>query len=147
MRIIIETPVASNFLKIRENFNQKLFMYLNPPFPPVKLKRFDGCQKGDIVSLELNFIFFKQQWTSEITHDHTDEGGFTFVDKGIKLPFFLSFWEHTHKVLKADGNNSKIFDDINFFCHNQVLTLLMAPALYLQFLYRIPRYKKFFKEI
>lgn len=89
MKIVIETPVEQGYLDVKSGFNESLFKSLSPPFPPVKLLRFDGSQKGDLVTLELNFIFFKQKWTSEIIDDKTTDLEFFFVDKGIQLPFFF----------------------------------------------------------
>jgi hypothetical protein len=89
MKITLSTQVDQDFLKVKEGFNVDLFSALNPPFPPVKLLRFDGSKKGDLVSLELNFLFFKQVWTSDITDDHTSAKGFYFIDEGKKLPFFF----------------------------------------------------------
>jgi hypothetical protein len=87
MNLIIETPVKQDYLKVKEGFDEKLFTRLSPPFPPVKLIKFDGSKKGDVVSLELNFLLFKQKWTSLITEDQTNEKEFFFVDEGTELPF------------------------------------------------------------
>lgn len=143
MKIIIESAVEQNYLHVKEGFNESLFKKLAPPFPPVKLLRFDGSSTGDVVSLELNFIFFKQRWTSDIVEDHTSEDEFYFVDKGVELPFFLKEWEHKHRIIK-NGAGSIIRDEINFKGPVGLLTVLLYPALYLQFLYRKPIYKKIF---
>jgi ligand-binding SRPBCC domain-containing protein len=109
----------------------------------VKLLRFDGSTKGDLVTLELNFIFFKQKWTSEIVADLTDENEFYFIDKGIQLPFFLKKWTHKHRILK-DGEKSIIRDEIDYEAPFGLLTWLLYPTLFLQFAYRKPIYKKIF---
>ena len=144
MRISISTTVSQHYLTVKEGFNQDLFSLLSPPFPPVKLLRFDGSGKGDIVSLELNFLFFKQTWTSEIIEDHTDESEFYFVDKGIKLPFFLGFWQHTHRLINRGSTLTEIKDEITYQGSNWILTPLLYPILYLQFLYRKPIYRRIF---
>jgi ligand-binding SRPBCC domain-containing protein len=145
MKIIIETPVEQDYLQVKAGFDQTLFSKLSPPFPPVKLLRFDGSMKGDIVTLELNFIFFKQKWTSKITDDQTDDKEFYFIDEGIALPFFLKSWEHKHRIIK-EGKGSIIRDEITYQGPFAMMTLLLYPALYLQFLYRKPIYKKIFKR-
>ncbi len=66
MKIVVETQVEQGYLDVKAGFDQSLFLRLNPPFPPVKLLRFDGCQKGDLVSLELDFLLFRQKWKSAI---------------------------------------------------------------------------------
>jgi ligand-binding SRPBCC domain-containing protein len=143
MKITIETPVNQDYLQVKEGFNETLFKKLSPPFPPVKLLRFDGSTKGDLVTLELNFIFFKQKWTSEIMEDQTTDKEFYFIDKGIELPFFLKKWTHKHRIVK-DGENSIIRDEIDYQSPFWILTWLLYPAMLLQFAYRKPIYKKIF---
>ncbi|WP_226389862.1 SRPBCC family protein [Penaeicola halotolerans] len=145
MHIQIQTEVSADHLSVKEGFTQDLFLKLNPPFPPVKLLKFDGCDTGDQVSLELNFIFFKQRWDSLITEDRTDEQIFMFVDEGVKLPFFLKYWKHRH-IVEARGDASVIIDDISFKAPFLLLTWLLYPVLYLQFLYRKPIYKRVFTK-
>jgi ligand-binding SRPBCC domain-containing protein len=145
MKITIKTKVEQDYLSVKQGFNKDLFLKLNPPFPPVKLLRFDGCRRGDKVSLELNFILFKQIWTSIITSDRTDEQEFFFVDEGKKLPFFLRFWKHKHRVIR-DESGSTIVDEINFSARLKILSPLLYPVLYAQFWYRKPIYKKIFRR-
>ncbi len=146
MHLQISTPINNNYLNIKAGFNETLFMSLNPPFPPVKLKEFGGCTVGDIVHLELNFILFKQDWISEITFDNTDTEIFEFIDEGKKLPFFLKHWKHHHKVLKIDDSLSNIIDDITFKSPFWLMDYLLYPVLWLQFAYRKPIYKQIFNK-
>lgn len=145
MKITIETPVEQGYLDVKSGFDDSLFKKLSPPFPPVRLLRFDGSQKGDLVSLELNFLFFKQKWTSEITDDKTTELEFYFIDQGIELPFFLKKWKHKHRVISS-GIGSVIRDEIEFEAPFRWMTILLFPALWLQFAYRKPIYRKIFKR-
>ena len=144
MKINISTQVEKSYLEVKEGFNDSLFLKLNPPFPPVKLLRFDGSSKGDIVILELNLLLFKQKWVSEITDDHTDEQEFYFIDEGTTLPFFLKKWKHKHRIIRQE-NGSIIKDEIEYQGPAGILTLLLYPVLYLQFLYRKPVYQKIFR--
>lgn len=145
MYIKITTQLEASYNRVKNGFDQELFQKLNPPFPPVKLIRFDGSKKGDLVSLQLNFILFKQNWTSEITEDHERDGHFYFVDQGIELPFFLKKWRHKHIVnIKDEG--AEIIDDIYFRTPFRLFDFLMYPVLWFQFLYRKPIYKKYFSE-
>ncbi len=145
MKITISTRVQGHFLSVKSIFNQKLFEALNPPFPPVKLLQFDGSEVGDMVGLELNFIFFKQKWISRITENETSKDEWFFVDEGIQLPFFLKFWRHKHRVIRLSETESEIRDEIQFQGRMALLTPLLYPALYGQFLYRRPLYKKYMK--
>jgi ligand-binding SRPBCC domain-containing protein len=144
MKLTLQTRVEQDYLSVKKGFDQTLFQKLSPPFPPVKLLRFDGSSTGDLVVLELNFLFFKQRWTSEITEDSTDEKEFYFIDEGIELPFFLKTWRHKHRVIQ-DGTGSLIRDEINYTAPFGWMTVLLHPALLAQFAFRIPIYKKLFK--
>ncbi|AKP50641.1 SRPBCC family protein [Cyclobacterium amurskyense] len=146
MKFRLTTNVNQNYLKVKSGFNADLFKALNPPFPPVKLLRFDGSSKGDLVSLELNFIFFKQVWTSEITADHLDRNEYFFVDEGLKLPFFLKKWHHKHRIISDGNDQAKIIDEISFSSPIRLLDYLLYPLLYFQFSMRKPIYKKVFSK-
>lgn len=144
MDIVIKTKVNQDFKAVFAGFNENLFKALAPPFPPVKVLRFDGCQKGDLVELELDLIFSKQLWTARIIDFCQEDDIVYFIDKGEKLPFFLKSWYHKHSIQKV-GNKAYIIDDIYFDSGNIFTNFLMLPVLYLQFLYRVPIYKKYFK--
>lgn len=146
MKISLSTSVGQNYLKVKEGFNADLFEALNPPFPPVKLLRFDGSSQGDLVSLELNFIFFKQVWTSKITADHLDQKEYYFIDEGIKLPFFLKKWRHKHRIVSDGNDKTDIIDEINFTSPNRILDYLIYPLLYFQFSLRKPIYRNVFSN-
>jgi ligand-binding SRPBCC domain-containing protein len=145
MKLKINTTVKSPWQKVVAGFTEELFLALNPPFPPVKLLQFDGCKKGDIVSLQLNFILFKQTWESHITHDNETSESFEFIDIGVKLPFFLKKWTHVHTI-KAAKDGSVIGDDIEYSSGTILTDLLLYPVLYGQFLYRKPIYQRIFKS-
>ena len=132
--------------RIKQGFTKDLFLSLNPPFPKVKLLQFDGCKSGDVVGLELNFILFRQKWVSEIVEDDEDEQVWYFIDKGILLPFSLSFWEHRH-IVESGESGSLIIDDISFSTGYLITDLFLYPLLSLQFLYRKPIYRRWFKTL
>jgi ligand-binding SRPBCC domain-containing protein len=144
MNIKISTKVNQSLLKVWEGFNLELFSKLAPPFPPVEVKEFGGCLKGDKVHLELNFLLFKQDWISDIVEQKRTESEIYFIDEGSKLPFFLSKWQHRHRIVK-DGEKTIITDDITFKTPTVFTDLLFYPLLYFQFLYRKPIYKKVFE--
>lgn len=143
MKIKITTKVSENYENVFQGFNEELFKKLAPPFPPFKLVQFDGCRTNDIVKIELNMILFKQNWISLITDSSKDSEEIYFIDEGLELPFFLKYWKHKHRIIKTK-NGSKIIDDIIFTTPYKLLDYLIYPALYLQFLYRKPIYKKEF---
>lgn len=145
MKIKISTKVDSTIENVWQKFDANLFLKLAPPFPPIKLLRFDGCKKSDIVELELNFFGFKQRWDALIIEHKITENEIYFIDEAIKVPFFLKSWKHLHKIEKTE-NGAVIIDDINYESINSFFTILLFPILYLQFLYRKPIYKSYFKS-
>lgn len=147
MKISIETTVDQKQQVVIDHFNQELFKALNPPWVKADLVRYDGNKPGDTVALKLDFLIFKQNWISEITAEHQDEQSYYFIDEGKKLPFFLSYWKHKHIIEKKGEQQSIIRDDIEFKAPFGLLSLLLYPALYLQFAYRKPIYKKFFQAL
>jgi ligand-binding SRPBCC domain-containing protein len=143
MRIRIRTTVNQDHRKVWKGLNRELFLKLAPPFPPFKLLRFDGTETGGLVSLELDFIFFKQKWVSEIKEHGEDELGLYFVDHGVELPFFLKKWNHHHGILKK-GKKTILVDDIHYETPWILVDWFIYPLMFLQFAYRIPIYKKSF---
>lgn len=146
MRLTFSTLVEQNHLEVKSGFDERLFKKLAPPFPPVNVKQFDGCETGDTVALELNFLIFKQQWISKITADGTSDQEFFFVDEGTKLPFFLKKWTHRHRVI-ADPSGSIIRDEIEFEAPFAWMNPLLYPVLWLQFAYRKPIYREVFRKL
>ncbi|MEM6722617.1 MAG: hypothetical protein AAF598_01195 [Bacteroidota bacterium] len=145
MEIRIQTRVAQDKDTVYAGFNEDLFLKLKPPGVGLKLLRFDGSNTGDIVHLELDFKLFKTEWKSEITEAKANDSINYFIDEGVKghLPFFLKEWKHQHRVLK-DQDGAIIEDWINYKSPFWLMTVLMYPAMYLQFLARKPIYRKVF---
>jgi ligand-binding SRPBCC domain-containing protein len=147
MHLKVESKVSRNYKEVFEGFTESLFLRLNPPFPKVKLLKFDGCKKGDKVVIELNFLLFKQIWESDIIDFQESEQEIFFIDRGNRLPFFLKEWQHKHRIVRIKGaveNQTMIIDDIEYNCPFWLPSFLMYIPLYLQFMYRRPIYKKVF---
>ena len=71
---------------------------------------------------------------------------FFFIDEGLKLPSFFKFWKHHHRIVK-NTTGCVIIDDITFKSANLLLDyLLFFQGCYLQFLYRVPIYKRIFSK-
>lgn len=150
MKINIETSVNQSVAQVWEQFDDKLLMQLSPPFPPVRLISF-GQKIGEKVTLELNFFIKRQLWVSKITDSYLTADEAYFIDEGEQLPFFLSYWKHKHRIVKnetsPDGSGSIIIDEIEFRTPTILTDYIFYPILYLQFLYRKPIYRKFFKNL
>jgi ligand-binding SRPBCC domain-containing protein len=143
MNLQIITTVQKSYKQVFGLFTKELFLKLSPPFPKVKLIRFDGSEKQDKVIVELDFLIFKQEWESVITEKAETKEEIYFVDEGTRLPFFLKKWKHTHRIVK-NGEHTDIVDDIEFETPFRPLNILLYPILYFQFAYRKPIYKKIF---
>lgn len=141
LRTLVDQPVATVWL----GFNRDLFIRLSPPFPPVRLLRFDGCQTGDVVSLELNFLLFKQVWTSHIIDQQTTPDETYFIDQGTQLPFFLRTWRHKHRLIR-ENERTLIADEIQFQTPSRLVDYLIYPVMWAQFAYRKPIYRQLFSH-
>ncbi len=140
----MKTLVDAELPSVWERFDQELFLALNPPFPPVKLLKFEGSETGNEVALELNFFLFKQKWVSIITNHSVSETAIEFTDEGERLPFFLIAWKHQHRLERTE-KGTYIIDNIQYRAP-MGLSWLLYPALWLQFLYRKPIYKRYFRK-
>ena len=69
-----------------------------------------------------------------------------FVDEGKILPPPLKSWKHHHIIKKVSDTSSLIIDDIVFSSGNIWPDRLLYPFLKLQFLLRIPVYKRYFAK-
>ena len=98
MKIKISTAVTTDLKTVIGGFNSELFLQLNPPFPKVALERFDGCKKGDVVKMKLNFILWKDEWRSDIIYHEKSPEHFLFIDAGTTLPFPFTQWKHQHLI-------------------------------------------------
>lgn len=145
MRLTLQTNVQKPPNEVFEGFTEALFIKLAPPFPPVRLRRFEGSEVGNVVELELNFILFRNIWQSLITHKETTSEEIYFIDEGKKLPFFLRYWRHKHRILKHE-TGSQIIDEIVYKSPFWILDYLLYPMMYFQFAYRKPIYRKYFKK-
>ncbi len=144
MQIKIATTVGTPFKQVFRLFTKELFLKLSPPFPRLKLLRFDGSNTQDHVAVELDFLLFKQQWESIITEKKESKEEIYFIDEGIKLPFFLKKWKHKHRIIHKDSEQAEIIDEIEFETPFKPLDILLYPILYFQFAYRKPIYQKVF---
>jgi ligand-binding SRPBCC domain-containing protein len=144
MHFSIRTKVNQAPPQVIAGFDVVLFKSLATPFPSLKVLLFEGCKAGDWVKIELNFIFFRQTWESLVTEDNESEAEIYFIDEGKKLPFFLRYWQHKHRVL-SDAQGSQIIDDITYRSPFRFLDYVLFPMMYFQFYYRKPIYRRRFQ--
>lgn len=144
MKIVIDTRINAHHESVRKRFDESLFRVLAPPFPKMNLIEFGGIELDMKTHLVLDFLLFKDEWISVVTATKSSDDAFYFVDEGTKLPFFLRRWYHKHHIIRVSDQESIIQDCIHFQTPYLLLDILMYPAMFLQFLWRKPIYKRFF---
>jgi ligand-binding SRPBCC domain-containing protein len=146
MRLHLQTAVEQDFISVFQAFDEKLFRKLAPPYPKLKLLRFDGSIPGDVVEVELQTGIKSFRWTSLITEREITTAEAWFVDEGQELPPPLKQWRHRHLVTK-NGAGAIIHDIIDFSTGYKALDVLLYPLLLTQFGMRKPIYKKVFGKV
>lgn len=149
MHLLLKTRVSQSIDQVWAGFDRSLFEALTPLFPPVRIIRFDGSLPGNIVHLQLQVGFSKQDWISKIVDQQSTPTEISFVDEGIKLPFFLTYWRHHHRLCRwidpTTGHDyTDIIDDITFETPTKLTNYLLYPVLWLQFACRKPTYRRRF---
>ncbi len=143
MKLIIETTeIPGNYIDVSNMFDENLFQYLLPQFPPSKIEIFEGSKKGNIVQLQIGPL----RWQSIITHDEINESEAFFIDVGKILPFPLRYWKHKHIVRKVDETSCSIIDDMEFSSGIKMIDYLIYPFMKSMFSKRIKQYRAYFSE-
>lgn len=146
MHLTLRTHVAPPPAQVMAGFTRELFLRLAPPFPQMRLHRFDGSRRGDQVEIELVVGPISQRWTSLITDDGIMPGGtHYFVDEGQKLPGPLRFWRHRHLMQPSPDGGTVIIDAVEYRTVSRVLDALLYPVMWAQFAWRRPIYRRLFR--
>lgn len=145
MHFKISTKVEQDFESVFNKFDVYLFKRLKPPLIGLKVNRFDGCEKGDEVHVEINTLGWKQEWIALITEKTATNNEIYFVDEGLQLPKPLKKWRHKHVIAKFI-DNSIIIDNIAYNTNSVFLDILLFPVVYVQFFLRKGAYKSYFKK-
>jgi ligand-binding SRPBCC domain-containing protein len=145
MRIILHTAVLQPPPLVMAGFTRTLFEALAPPFPRLRVLRFDGCRTGDRVEIELDTLVKRLPWTSLIVADGWEpDGTHFFVDEGQVLPPPLRYWQHRHRIQPGSHGGSVIVDDLEYRTASRLLDVLIYPAMWAQFAWRRPIYRRWF---
>lgn len=145
MQLHLKTTVQQDYLTVFHAFDEQLFRKLSPPYPRLKLLRFDGSAPGDVVEVELQTGLKAFRWTSLITERKVTDTEAYFIDQGQELPPPLRYWHHRHLVSK-NGNGTIIHDIITYRTGSNLLDLLLYPLMLAQFSMRKPIYRKVFRR-
>ena len=146
MHVTLRTAVSQPPAVVMAGFTRELFVALAPPFPRLRLLRFDGCHSGDRVEIELDTLVKRLSWTSLIVDDGTQpDGTHFFVDEGQVLPSPLRFWRHRHLIQPGPNGGSVIVDALEYRTASRLLDALIYPAMWAQFAWRRPIYRRWFR--
>ncbi|MGY3088359.1 ligand-binding SRPBCC domain-containing protein [Hymenobacter sp. UYAg731] len=146
MHVTLRTAVSQPPAVVMAGFTRELFVALAPPFPRLRLLRFDGCCTGDRVEIELDTLVKRLPWTSLIVDDGVQPDGTQFfVDEGQILPPPLRFWRHRHLIQPGPQGGSMIVDALEYRTASRLLDALIYPAMWAQFAWRRPIYRRWFR--
>ena len=145
MHVTLRTTVVQAPAQVMAGFTRELFVALAPPFPKLRVLRFDGCRTGDQVEIELNTLVKRLPWTSLIVdHGQQPDGTLFFIDEGQVLPPPLRYWRHRHLIQPGPNGGSVIADDLEYRTASRLLDVLLYPAMWAQFAWRKPIYRRWF---
>lgn len=145
MHVTLRTAVAQPPAQVMAGFTRDLFVALAPPFPRLRVLRFDGCRTGDRVEIELSTLVARLPWTSLIVDDgQLPDGTRFFVDEGQRLPPPLRYWRHRHLIQPGPSGGSIIVDALEYRTASPLLDALLYPAMWAQFAWRKPIYRRWF---
>ncbi len=146
MHVTLRTAVSQPPAVVMAGFTRELFVALAPPFPRLRLLRFDGCRTGDKVEIELDTLVKRLSWTSLITDDGVQpDGTYFFIDEGQILPPPLRFWRHRHLIQPGPNGGSVIVDALEYRTASRLLDVVIYPAMWAQFAWRRPIYRRWFR--
>ncbi|WP_035565161.1 SRPBCC family protein [Hymenobacter sp. IS2118] len=146
MHVTLRTAVAQPPAQVMAGFTRELFVALAPPFPRLRVLRFDGCRTDDRVEIELDTLVKRLPWTSLITdHGTLPDGTHFFVDEGKTLPPPLRFWRHRHLLEPGPNGTCVIVDALEYRTASPLLDALLYPAMWAQFAWRKPIYRRWFR--
>ena len=146
MKILLKSRVKKDFHRVVSGYNEALFRFLMPPLGLLRLLRYDGQNPGDIVHLRFGIplindfkVVIRNAWTSPKEY--------RCADRGLVMPFGIRFWQHTHRVVSLNENNTALIDLIEFKTDWWLLDLLIYPLLFLFFLPRTWQYARYYKQL
>jgi len=145
MHIRLVTTVKKPFSIVYKNFNESLFKFLLPPLRLASIERNEGQNPGDIIEIRFNLPFIPN-WKVIIKETWLNKKEYGFIDRGLKVPFYIIYWKHIHRVVTRDAKTSFIVDDIEYESHWKWLDYLLYMPFFLMFYPRKFLYKKFYKQ-
>ncbi|MFW5687717.1 MAG: hypothetical protein ACOCXV_02210 [Bacteroidota bacterium] len=145
MRIRLVTTIMAPFKKVYKGFDRNLFEYLMPPFSMASIIRYEGQTPGDIIDLKFN-VPFLGHWTVIIKEAHLSHREYSFVDRGLRVPFGIVYWRHAHRVVARNNKSCFIIDDIEYETSWVFLDYMLYLPLMAIFYPRKYFYKRYYKR-
>ncbi len=146
MKIRLVTTIEKPLAIVHKNFNESLFKFLLPPFNLAGIERYEGQNPGDIIEIRFNLPFIPN-WKVIIKESWLHNKEYGFIDRGLKVPFGITFWKHIHRVVAKGEKSSFIIDDIEYESNSNWLNYILFLFLLLMFYPRKFLYKKYYKEL
>ncbi len=122
-------------------FDFSFLSELSPPMMKPEAVVYEGNRPGAKIHFRLKTPFGKKDWKGEINGYGETPDEIWFSDEGKEIPFGIKTWHHKHRLIKTEYG-TKIRDEVEVTFKNALLTPLLAPGIWLQFLYRKPLYSK-----
>ncbi|GEM_PF-1141308 len=146
MRIRLVTQVSVPLDIAVKGFNQDLFGFLMPSRALATLVKYEGQSPGDIVDIAFR-IPFLSNWTVIIKdswHLHREYG---FVDRGLRAPMGIVYWEHIHRLVARDTQSCFIIDEMDYETRWNFLDFLLYLPLFSAFYFRTFKYEKYYRKL
>lgn len=140
------TVIKAPFDKAHSGFNRDLFEFLLPPFKMAEVNKYEGQNPGDIIDLRFRIPFIGS-WSVIIKEKWLSHREYGFIDRGLRVPFGISYWQHIHRVVARTPDSSFIIDDIEYETQWKLLDYLLYIPLFLAFFPRKSQYKKYYKAL
>lgn len=145
MRIRLITTVFKPFEEAYKKFNRKLFEHMLPPLNLARLVRYEGQNPGDIVEIAFRIPFISN-WTVIIKESWLSHREYGFVDRGLKVPFGIKYWKHTHRVVARDAASVFIIDDIEYETSWRWLDYFLYLPMWAMFWPRKFQYRSYYRK-
>ncbi|MCL7747141.1 SRPBCC family protein [Halalkalibacter alkaliphilus] len=118
-KTVIDAPIEAvwTFFSTAENLAKIT------SFPRVTILSNPETVEGNTIKMKLHFAGLYVNWTSKVTYVQAPN---CFIDKGVKLPFPITEWRHTHSF--TENGSRTIMEDIVMF-NAHLPTFVTRPIL------------------
>lgn len=140
------TTIQAPFKKVCGGFNKELFDFLMPPLSLARIARYEGQNPGDIIDLKFN-VPFMGNWVVIIKESWLSHREYGFIDRGLKVPFGIVYWKHSHRIVARNNTSSFIIDEIEFETNWKLQDYLLYLPILMIFYPRKFLYQKYYRQL